>query len=116
MKAQSVAAVCLLTSLLACSSSSNTSQPTMCFGNNIMASEKSNYVFSSQMMLAPVTVASMSNLKFDWSGLRKDFLGRPLNPTQDLDLALVMLWSLPLATFQKALNEDALFTSDLIVS
>jgi hypothetical protein len=88
----------------------------MCFGTNVVATEKSNYVFSSQMMLPPVTVASMANLKFDWSGLHKDFLGRAVNPAQDLDLALVMLWSLPLTDFQKALNADTLFTSDLIVS
>jgi hypothetical protein len=88
----------------------------MCFGANVVATEKNNYTFSSRITLPPVTVASMSNLAFDWSGLTKDFLGHSLDPARDLDLVLVMLWNLPIADFQKALNEDALYTSNLIVS
>jgi hypothetical protein len=99
-----------------CSSSSIGGQPTMCFGPNVVASETNDYAFSSTITLAPVPVAQMSNLAFDWSGLTHDFEGHALDPAKDLDLAIVMFWSLPLANFEKALNADALFTSDLILS
>ena len=88
----------------------------MCFGANVVASEANDYSFSSAIGLAPVNVAQMSNLAFDWSGLTHDFEGHPLDPTKDLGLAIVMFWSLPLADFEKALNADALYTSDLILS
>jgi hypothetical protein len=91
-------------------------QQTMCFGSNIVASEANDYAFSSSIGLAPITVAQMSNLAFDWSGLTHDFEGHSLDPTKDLSLAIVMFWSLPLADFEKALNADALYPSDLILS
>ncbi len=88
----------------------------MCFGANVVASEKNDYAFSSTITLPPVTVGQMSNLNFDWSGLTHDFEGHPLDPTTDLAMAIVMFWDLPLADFEKELNADALFTSDLILS
>jgi hypothetical protein len=88
----------------------------MCFGANVVASEKNDYSFSSTITLPTVTVGQMSNLNFDWSGLTRDFEGHPLDPTTDLGMAIVMAWNLPLADFEKDLNADALFTSDLILS
>lgn len=85
-------------------------------GANVVASEKNDYAFSSTITLTPVTVASMSNLTFDWSGLTNDFEGHPVAPGTDLGLAVVMFWDLPLEQFEAKLNADALFTSDLIVS
>src|SRR4029079_19338469 len=91
-------------------------QPTICFGASVVAGEANNYTFTSTITLPPVTVAAMSNLTFDWSGLTKDFLGRPMNPATDLGAALMMIWDLPRADFEAALNADALFTADLVVS
>ena len=91
-------------------------QATMCFGANVVASEKNNYAFTSTISLPPVTVAPMSNLAFDWGGLTKDFLGHPLDPARDLDTAIVMIWGFPLAELERALNADALYTADLVVS
>ncbi len=88
----------------------------VCAGANIVASEMNDYAFSSSITLPPVTVAQMSDLAFDWSGLTHDFEGHALDPGKDLGMAIVMFWSLPLADFQKQLNADALFTSDLILS
>jgi hypothetical protein len=82
----------------------------------VVANEKNNYSFSSEITLNPVNVASMSNLAFDWSGLTRDFEGHEVSPTTDLGLAVVMFWDLPLDQFEAKLNEDALYTSDLIVS
>ncbi len=87
----------------------------MCLGT-VVANEENNYSFSSTITLEPVTVAQMSNLSFDWSGLTRDFMGRDLSPVEDLGMAIVMFWNMPLDQFEAELNEDALFTSDLILS
>jgi len=100
---------------LGCSSGGDV-QPTMCFGANVVASEKNDYAFRSTITLSPVTVAPMSNLTFEWGGLTKDFLGRSLNPVTDLDTAIMMIWALPRAEFEADLNADALYTADLVVS
>jgi hypothetical protein len=97
-------------------SSGNNSQATMCFGANVVASEANNYAFTSTITLPPVTVAPKSNLKFDWGGLTKDFLGHPLNPAADLGTAVMMIWGFPLSELETALNADALYTADLVVS
>jgi len=101
---------------IGCGGGTTTPQATMCFGANVMASETNNYVFTSTITLPPVKVAPMSNLKFDWGGLTKDFLGHPLNPAADLGTAIMMIWNLPLAELQTDLNADALYTADLVVS
>ena len=68
-------------------------QPMACMGTNLVASEANNYAFSSTMKLPPVTVKSMSNLTFDWSGVTKDFLGNPISTTGDLNLITLLLLS-----------------------
>jgi hypothetical protein len=93
----------------------NDTRPTLC-SENVVASDESNYAFSSTITLAPVPVAPMSNLVFDWSGLTRDFMGHDLAPAKDLGLAMVMFWALPLEEFERQLNADELFTADLIVS
>jgi hypothetical protein len=108
-------AASLISTAVGCGGGSSP-QATMCFGPNVVANEKNDYAFSSTITLPPVAVAPMSNLTFDWSGLTKDFLGRTLDPSADLGLAIVMFWDLPLADFETALNADALYTADLIVS
>jgi len=106
---------CLGFTAIACSGGSNP-QATMCFGANVVANEKNNYAFTSTITLPPVTVAPMSNLKFEWGGLTRDFLGHPLNPAGDLGTAIMMIWALPRAEFEADLNADALYTADLVVS
>jgi hypothetical protein len=100
---------------IGCSGASNP-QATMCFGANVIANEKNNYAFTSTITLPPVAVAPKSNLKFAWGGLTKDFLGHPLDPARDLGTAIMMIWAFPLAELQTALNADALYTADLVVS
>ena len=101
---------------IGCGGSSSGPQATMCFGANVVASEKTNYAFASTIRLPPVTVAPMSNLALDWGGLTKDFLGHPLDPSRDLGTAIVMVWNFPLAELERALNADALYTADLVFS
>jgi len=87
-----------------------------CTDGHIVANEANDYSFSSTITLPPVTVQPMANLSFDWSGVSKDFLGHTVSTASDLDLALIMLWSLPLDEFQRQLNADALLTFNLVVS
>ena len=94
----------------------NDAQQTMCFGANVVASERNDYSFFSKMTLSPVKVAPMSNLTFDWSALNEDFLGHPVNTATDLDTAIMMIWALPRGEFEADLNADALYTADLVVS
>jgi hypothetical protein len=88
----------------------------VCAGADVVANEKNDYAFTSQITLSPVNVAPMSDLAFDWSGLTRDFQGHAVNPTTDLGMAIVMFWELPLAEFESDLNADALYTKDLIFS
>ncbi|HEY7376647.1 MAG TPA: hypothetical protein VIF57_31095 [Polyangia bacterium] len=108
-----VASLLVCLAAVGCSSSG---QATACFGANVVASEQNDYTFFSSITLQPVTVAHMSNLAFDWSGLTHDFEGHALAPATDLDMAIVMFWDLPLAKFEMELNADALYTQDLIFS
>jgi hypothetical protein len=106
----------LLLVLMAGGCGGSAAQPEMCFGASVVANETNDYAFTSQITLAPVPVAQMSNLAFDWHGLTRDFLGHSLDPTVNLDMAIVMFWDLPLAQFEQELNADELYTIDLIVS
>lgn len=111
---------CLCAAALGCGSdgtggSGGGTQGTACVAN-VLANEKNDYSFSSTITLTPVTVAQMSNLTFDWSGLTRDFEGHAVSPGSDLGMAVVMSWDLPLDKFETKLNADELFTSDLIVS
>jgi hypothetical protein len=111
-----VAYTCALTCACASKGSGgDATQAAMCSAN-VVANEKNDYAFSSTISLTPISVASMSNLAFDWSGLTRDFEGHAVSPATELGLAVVMFWDLPLDRFETALNADALFTSDLIVS
>jgi len=116
MKAPIIAVLAIPLGLTVAGCGGDGAQPKMCVGANIVAAEKNNYTFSSTITVPPVKVAHMANLKFDWSAVTQDFLGRPLSPTSDLGMALVMIWNLKRADFEKALNADALFTADLAVS
>ena len=91
-------------------------QPMACMGTNLVASATNNYAFSSTMRLPPVTVKSMSNLKFDWSAVTKNFLGNPISTTGDLNMVNVLLLSSPLAEVENKLNADTLSLQDVVVS
>jgi hypothetical protein len=116
MRKQSIAASTVALSLfaVACGSSSGP-QPEACVGANIVASEANNYKFSSTMSLPSTTVKSMTNLKFDWSTMTKDFLGHSLSATADVNTVSVLMWTIPLTTLQINLNLDNLQQSDLLV-
>src|SRR4029079_12291098 len=70
---------------------------------------------TSTMRLPPVTVKSMSNLTFDWTGVTNNFLGNPVSSTGGLTLVSLLLFVHPLAEVEKKLNEDTLALQDVEV-
>jgi hypothetical protein len=93
-----------------------TSQPVVCGATTIVASEANDYQFSSTITLPPVTVKSMTNLKFEWGSLTHDFLGHSLNAVTNLNTVSAMIFQLPLSDVQKKLNDDTLKQGDLLTS
>jgi hypothetical protein len=124
-----VLAATLSLSLAACSSSDSggsgttgcTSLPVTsgqqqvaCMGTSVVASTANNYSFSSTMKLPALTVKSMSNLTFDWGGVTKDFLGHPVNSTNNsLDTMSLLVFQLPLSEVETKLNADTLSQQDV---
>ena len=84
-----------------------------CKGASVVANEANNYRFTSEIKLPTTTVKSMTNLKFDWSAVTKDFLGHPLNPAGDIDIMVLLMWQLSLTELEQDLNADALQQIDL---
>jgi hypothetical protein len=125
-----LAALCLPPFAFACSSSTSSgttsgctskpvtvaSQPVVCGATTIVASEANDYQFSSTITLPPVTVKSMTNLKFEWGSVTHDFLGHSLNAVTDLNMVSAMIFQLPLSEVQKKLNDDTLKQGDLLTS
>ena len=85
-----------------------------CTNGTIVAADANNYQFTSQITLQPVTVQQMTNLKFDWSGVTRDFESHAINPATDVNTAVITLWDLTLPVLEDELNADNLFTNDLI--
>src|SRR6185312_10312606 len=89
---------------LSCGSSGGGAPSPTCTDGTIVAAQANNYGFESSIMLHPVTVKSMSDLSFDWSGVTKDFLGHPVDPVMDLNSIFVLLVDLPVAQLETQLD------------
>ena len=101
----------------ACTSAAvtNAQQQVACMGANIVANEANNYAFTSTMKLPPVTVKSMSDLKFEWGGVTQDFLGHTIDPKTDLDIISLLIFSVPISELETRLNADTLTQQDVLV-
>ena len=86
--------------------SSNSSPSVTCTNGAMVAAEANDYDFSSQIMLQPVKVKSMSDLTFNWGGVTKDFLGHTVDPIADLNTIFVLLVNLPVAKLETQLDND----------
>ncbi len=95
---------------ISCSSGGDSPSVT-CTSGTMVAAEANDYAFSSQIMLHPVKVKSMSDLTFDWGGVTKDFLGHSVDPVADLTTVFVLLVNLPAATLETQLDNDSFSTS-----
>ena len=96
----------VLVPLLSLSCGSSSSPSVTCTNGTVVAAETNNYAFSSQIMLHPVKVKSMSDLTFDWGGVTKSFLGHTVDPVADLNTIFVLLVNLPFATLETQLDND----------
>ena len=68
-----------------------------CLGTSFKASDQNNYSTFSDMKLPVIKVKPLTELSFDWGSVTKDFITHPLDPKNDLNTILVLLFQLPLA-------------------
>jgi hypothetical protein len=73
----------------------------------ILTTVDNNYQFTSTLTIMPTPVKSKSEITFDWSGVTKDFLKRPVD-LNNVDMVEISLWEMTLDQFQKDLNDDKL--------
>ena len=88
------------------SASGGSSNAAECSSGTLKVQAASNYTFSSEIKLTPRSVKPKSELTFDWSQLSSDFLGRPANPTTDIDSVLLVVFNLTLQQLEDTLNAD----------
>ncbi len=80
---------------------------TECASDSIVATEASNYRFSSIIDLTATTIRpNEPNIDVDWVGLTTDFLGHSMSPTEDVDSVLFVVLGLTLEEFEQHLNDD----------
>ncbi len=87
-----------------------------CTDGTIVANEMNDYLFASSLTLPVVHVKPMSNLTFTWGGVTQDFKGQAVSPTTDLNTILLLVFTLPLATFEREVSNDTLYLASLAVS
>jgi len=73
----------------------------------ILTTVDNNYQFTSTLTIMPAPVKPQSEITFDWSGVTKDFLKRPVDLNK-VEMVEISLWEMTLAQFEKALNDDNL--------
>jgi len=73
-----------------------------------MATEATNYAFSSTLSFATLPIAPNSEVTVDWSGVTQDFTGVSLDPTTDIGVVSLILWKLSAEELATKLNDDAL--------
>ena len=52
-----------------------------------------NFEFSSEIASVPIEMLAQEDLTIDWSGLQKDILGTPIDPTRDIHKLSLLLFS-----------------------
>ena len=59
----------------------------------VIAQDKYNYSFRSSVEIQSVPVQSLTDIRFDWSAITKDMLGRPFDPLASVDMMELTLWT-----------------------
>jgi hypothetical protein len=75
-------------------------------GASVVITDPTNYTLSDAFDLQTYTVKDDTDLVFDWSNLKTDFFGKPVDPVADIDLIVVALWHLSPAQIEDALKVD----------
>lgn len=79
----------------------------------LLATEATNYTFSSQLSWNVTSVAPDTELSFDWSDATADLVGRTLDPGQDVGSVEVLLFTLTPDELKASLERDTLQQADL---
>ena len=82
----------------------------------IVAEDAFNYSFSSSLEIETVPVKSLSNIRFDWSGVTTDMLGHPFNPNTSVDMMEVMAWRYEPEDLLAAINNDAMNMGNFVAA
>jgi hypothetical protein len=90
----------------------------MCL-TSLTASAADNYTFHSTLTInvtnvQPLPAPGMSMLHFDWSGVKTDLLGHPVDLTT-IGMVEIGLWNMTLDKFEQKLNDDSLAQTDLAI-
>ena len=72
----------------------------------VVLNEAVNYSFRGEFHFPSVELRSNTNLLFDWSGVTEDFLGRPVDPVEDIDEVIVTSWDETPAELERMLSND----------
>lgn len=74
----------------------------------LVITDDTNYALPSTLSVKSAKLKDATDLDFDWSGLKHDLFGRPIDARVDIDLLLISLWSLTPDELTEALQQDNL--------
>jgi hypothetical protein len=80
----------------------------------VIAEDKYNYSFESSVEIQSVKVRSLSDIRFDWSEVTKDMLGRPFDPQESVDMMELTLWHYSKEDLMRDINDDSLDKEKLV--
>ena len=80
----------------------------------VIANDRLNYRFQSNLVIETVRVRSLSDIRFDWSGVNTDMLEHSFDPFASVDMMEVMLWRYSKEDLVRDINSDSLDTSRLV--
>jgi len=70
--------------------------------------DDTNYSLSNTLHVKRFSLKDATDLTFDWSGVTRDFFGKTVDPSNDIDLVLISLWRLTPDEIEAALKRDDL--------
>jgi hypothetical protein len=74
----------------------------------IVITDDSNYSLSSVPSIQTTRVKDGENLTFEWGDVTRDFMGRPVDPMQDIGAVMVTLWGMTEMELTDAVMRDSL--------
>lgn len=74
----------------------------------IVITDDTNYSLSSSSTIETVMVKDAENLTFRWHDLDRDYLGRPVEAAEDIDLVTISLWEMTEEELTNRLDHDTL--------
>jgi len=74
----------------------------------VVITDETNYTLSNDFTIQVSRLKDNTDLIFDWSAITRDFFGKALEPSADIDIFLVSLWALTPDEIRAALKKDDL--------